>query len=141
MRTDSEMERVAQYNETWLNAQRSRQNVPILLGVFNMSVFKKYVVVKDRRAIRLYLDQACLFEKGEAIKQKMASEGAFSIGIMEDETKISYYTVVSVRDLSSEEQELPLFLLRVKCRTLEEVGHICHLHRMTHSQRPIRLSI
>lgn len=134
MTTMSELQRVTQWNETRLRERQAQTNLPVNLGVFSMKDFKKYVVIPNRKDIRLYLDHLLLGDKVDVIKKKIENGGAFSIGIMEDEIKISYYSVVSVRDLSSEEQELPLFLLRVKCRTLEEVGHICHLHRMRHYQ-------
>lgn len=134
MMTNSEMEQVRQWNEARIMAQCVRHNVPSFLGVFNMTPIKKYTVVHQRKTIRLYLDQTCLGEKAATIKEKISCGETFSIGIMEDENKISYFDVSSVRDLSNEDEGKALFLLRVTCRTLDEVQHICHLHRMTHNK-------
>ncbi len=134
MRTESEIVHVTQLNEAWKQAQLRRQHVPTFIGVFDMMAFRKVTKVPKRKTIRLYLRQASLGGKVDRIRQQVASGGTFSIGILEDNTKISYFTVTAVRDLSSEEGEKALFLLRVTCHTREEAEHIHHLYRVRHGK-------
>lgn len=101
---DSEMTQVIQCNKAWLSKRRACQKVPIMLGVFDMSVFKRFIVSKRRKNIRLYLDQTRLGMKRTVMKQALEDGGTFSIGLLEGADKISYYDVISVRDMAVEDE-------------------------------------